>query len=212
MMLRTIGFLGFLLAGAPSAAATTIQLTNTGTVTAPSCPANPCAAVSRTTAIQSADGAGTSPFVITQPGRLTAWSVTLALPDRAQVHYFDTHEQGTAQAAIGVLRNVGNSTYELVAKSPIVHLQPWFGKTATIRLHRTLRVKPADTIALIVPTWVPALALNFPADTTWAASRASGHCSDVALQTVQDVVGSQATYACSYPTGQVTYAATERTR
>jgi hypothetical protein len=211
-VLRTIAIFSVLLAGAPSAAAATIQLTNTGTVTAPSCPANPCAAISRTTAIQSADGAGTSPFVITEPGRITAWSVTLALPDRAQIHYFDKHEQGTARAAIGVLRNLGDSTYELVAKSPVVHLQPWFGKTATIRLRRPLRVKPTETIALIVPTWVPALALNFPADTTWAASRASGQCTDVALQTVQDVVGSQTTYACSYPTGQVTYAATERTR
>jgi hypothetical protein len=210
-MLRKLALV-VVLGGAPaSASAATITLTNPGTVSPPSCPANPCTALSRTTAIQASDGTDTSPFAITQPGRITSWSLTLAVPDKAQVHYFDGHEGGTAQAAIGVLRNLGGSSYELVAESGVVHLQPWFGKTATINLHHALRVKPGETVALIVPTWAPALALNYPSSTAWQASRATGECDDITLQTVQEIVGSRATYACSYPSAQVTYAATETT-
>jgi hypothetical protein len=190
----------------------TVILANPSGGAPPSCPDNPCAAVSRTTAIQSSDGAATSPFVVTKAGRITSWSVTLGAPDKAQIHYFDVHEDGPARAAIGVLRSVGSASYELVAESGAVHLQPWFGRTATIHLHKALRVKPGETIALIVPTWVPALALNYPASSVWQASRGASQCGDVALQTVQDVVGSRAAYACSYPNAQVTYSATETTR
>ena len=194
------------------ALAATVILTNPAGGSPPSCPDNPCAVISRTTAIQSADGSEANPFVVTKRGRITSWSVTLGTPDKQQVHYFDRHEGGTAQAAIGVLRSVGTADYELVAESGAVHLQPWFGKTATINLHKALRVKAGDTIALIVATWVPALALNYPASTVWEASRTSSQCNDVKLQTVQNVVASRATYACSYPTAQVAYSATETTR
>jgi hypothetical protein len=211
-MLRRLAIVALMIAiPASSASAATIHLTNPGSVSAPSCPANPCAAVSRTTAFQASDGSSATPFTVQQAGRLTAWSVTLGAPDKAQIHYFDKHEQGTAQAAIGVLRSVGGTVHELVAKSAVVHLQPWFGKTATIRLRHPIRLEPGETIALIVPTWAPALALNFPAGTSWEASRTSAECSSVAVQTVQEVVSSRATYACSYPTAQVTYGATELT-
>lgn len=194
------------------ALAASVVLTNPAGGPPPSCPDTPCAVISRTTAVQSADAGDASPFVITQPGRITSWSVTLGAPDKPQIHYFDTHEGGTAQAAIGVLRTAGSAEYELVVESGAVHLQPWFGKTATINLHKTLRVKPGETIALIVRTWVPALALNYPSSSVWEASRASSQCNDVALQSVQDIVGSRAAYACSYPTAQVTYSVTETTR
>ncbi|MGD0196810.1 MAG: hypothetical protein ABSC56_02715 [Solirubrobacteraceae bacterium] len=192
-----------------AALAAAVQLTNPGAVSPPSCPATPCAVVSRTTAIQVKDGSVAGPFVVKSAGRLTSWSVTLGAPTPAQVHYFDTHEGGTAQAALGVLRDVNGLNYELVAESAVVHFQPWFGKTATINLRHRLAVAPGDTVALIVPTWLPALALNYPSTTSWRASRMRGGCSDVRVQTVQDLVGSQALYGCLYETAQVTYAATE---
>jgi hypothetical protein len=211
-VLRKLAVVALALATPASASAATIQLSNPAGATPPSCPSNPCAAISRTTAFQATDGAATSPFAVTQPGRLTSWSVSLGAPDKRQIHYFDKHEHGTARAAIGVLRSVGGADYELVESAPLVHLQPWFGRTATIKLRHPLRVEAGELIALIVPTWAPALALNYPSSVAWQASRSSTECNNVALQTVQDVIGSRATYGCSYPTAQVAYAATERTR
>lgn len=199
------------LALGATAPAATVQLTNPGVVSPPSCPANPCTVVSRTTAIQVADGTVSGPFVVKQRGRITSWSVTLATPVTEQIHYFDTHEGGPAEAEIGVLRPVGGLNYELVSESGVVHFQPWFGKTAKINLHRSLRVKPGEVIALIVPTWLPALALNYPSTTAWRASRTSAACNDVADQTVQNLVGSRTAYGCLYTTAMVTYAATEVT-
>jgi hypothetical protein len=66
-------------------------------------------------------------------------------------------------------------------------------------------------LALSVPTWLPALALNYPTTTSWRASRPATRCTDVALQTMQSIVGSSAGYDCLYQTALVTYGATETT-
>jgi hypothetical protein len=199
------------LALAPAALAAVIEITNTGRVDAPSCPANPCVVISRTTALQVKDGSTRSPFTIKHRGRIVAWSVTLALPSSGQIHYFDTNEGGTARVALEVLRSVGGVGFELIAKSPVVRVQPYFGRTAAITLASSIPVVRGDVVALAVPTWIPALALNYPATTSWRASRSSSRCKDVTAQSVQRVIGSKASYACLYQTALVTYGATETT-
>lgn len=189
-----------------------IQITNTGTVAPPSCPANPCAVVSRTTAIQVEDGSDSGPFVVKRNGRIVSWSVTLAAPSSGQIHYFDKHEGGTARAAIAILRNTGYLDDELVATGPVIHLQPDFGKTAQLRLSRPIPVVKGDIVALSVPTWLPALALGYPTTTSWRASRRAAECSDVTRQTVQSSAGSVTRYDCLYQTALVTYGATETAR
>ena len=64
-----------------------------------------------------------------------------------------------------------NLTYKLIAQSPLVKLEPYFGKTAQFPLETTIPVKKGDVVALTVPTWAPALALGFGNDTSWRASR-----------------------------------------
>jgi hypothetical protein len=196
---------------APAALASVVQITNTGSVSPPSCPGNPCAVISRTTAMQVVDSGVPGPFVIKRFGRITRWSITLALPSATQIHFFDTHEGGTARAALAVLRRVRGLSYELIAESPVVHLEPYFGRTATLKLANWIPVVKGDIVALTVPTWVPALALNYPSNTSWRASRATTRCMDVARQTMQSVIGSDAGYDCLYQTALVTYAASERT-
>jgi hypothetical protein len=197
---------------APAALASVVQIANTGTVDAPSCPANPCAVISRTTAMQVVDSGVPGPFVIKHSGRLVAWSVTLALPSPSQIHFFDANEGGTARAALAVLRQVHGSDYELIDVSPVVHLQPYFGRTARLKLASWIPVIKGDIVALAVPTWVPALALSYPNGTSWRASRGASRCTDVARQTMQSVIGSDASYDCLYQTALVTYAATEVVR
>jgi len=196
-------------AGATSAE---ISIANSGVVSQPSCPVSPCAVISRTTAIQVDDGGVRGPFKIGRDGSIRSWSVTLALPSTGEIHYFDKHEGGTARAALAVLRHVGGLDYRLEALSQVVHLQPDFGTTASVPLANPIRVVKGDVLALAVPTWLPALALGYPATTSWRASRTSSQCTDVAIQTMQSLVGSAAVYGCLYQTALITYGATEHVR
>ena len=186
-----------------------VVIANTGRVNAPSCPANPCTVISRTTAVQAKDGSVRDPFEIRASGRIVSWSVTLAVPSSGQVHYFDSHEGGTSRAELAVLRNASGLTYKLVALSPLVHLEPYFGKTAELALAHPLSVAKGDILALSVPTWAPALALGYPATTSWRASRGASGCTDVTSQTSQTTLGASTTYDCLYQTALVTFSATE---
>jgi hypothetical protein len=188
-----------------------IAIANTGAVSPPSCPANPCAVISRTTAMQVKDGTDVGPFMIGRAGRIVSWSVALAAPSNRQIHYFDTHEGGTTRAALAILRNAGGLDYKLVALSPLVHMQPYLGKTAQIKLPHPIPVVKGDILALTVPTWLPALAVNYPATTSWRASRSTPQCKDVTLQTIQSIVNSSASYDCLYQKALITYGATEAT-
>jgi hypothetical protein len=161
--------------------------------------------------MQVKDGSDNGPFVVKQSGRIVAWSVTLGVPSASQIHYFDTHEGGTARASLAVLRSVGGLAFKLVAISPVVHLQPDFGKTTQIPLAATIPVVKGEVIALSVPTWLPALALNYPTTTSWRASRRVSRCTDVEQQTAQSTIGSTLGYDCLYQTALVTYSATETT-
>jgi hypothetical protein len=189
-----------------------ISIANSGVVSQPSCPLSPCAVISRTTAIQVNDGGVSGPFKIRQDGRIRSWSVTLAAPSTYEIHYFDKHEGGTARAAIAILQNVGGLAYKLVALSPVVHLQPDFGTTAQVRLANPIRVVKGEVLALAVPTWLPALALDYPTTTSWRASRSSSRCSDVGLETMQSLLGASAVYGCLYQTALIPYGATEKVR
>jgi hypothetical protein len=200
-----------LLALPATALSTEITIANTGTVSPPSCPASPCAVVSRTTAVQVKDGSDIGPFTVSRRGRIVSWSVTLADPSALQIHYFDLHEGGTARAALAVLHNKGGLDFKLVALSPLEHLQPDFGKTTQFQLATPIHVAKGDVLALSVPTWIPALALGYQSTTSWRASRSTSQCLDVTIQTFQTVIGSSAAYDCLYQTALITYSATEST-
>ena len=145
--------------------------------------------------------------MLRRAGRVVAWSVALAAPSLAQIRYFDSHEGGTARAAIAVLRHVSGLSYRLVGESPLVHLERYFGESAQFALRATLPVRHGDVIALVVPTWAPALSLGYGDTTSWRASRSSAQCRNVSLATAQTVLGAAASYDCLYQTALVTYGA-----
>jgi hypothetical protein len=176
----------------------------------PSCPANPCLAVTRTTGFQVKVGSTRGFLSAPRDGSIVAWTITLGKPNATQVKFFNTNEGGTASAAIAVLRHQRkpNLTYKLVAQSPAVQLQPYFGKTAQFPLATTIQVKKGDVVALAVPTWAPALSLGFNNDTSWRASRPRKQCSSTSTQSVQSQVGSNVQYYCLYRQARLTYSAT----
>ena len=127
--------------------------------TVPSCPGSPCLAVSRTTGFQVKVGTTHNPVAAPRAGTVVAWSIDLGKPNATQIKFFNANEGGPSTAGIAILRpqTKPNLTYKLIAQSPLVKLEPYFGKTAQFPLETTLQVKKGDVIALTVPSWAPAL-------------------------------------------------------
>jgi hypothetical protein len=178
--------------------------------TVPSCPASPCLAVSRTTGFQVKVTTNTTLMDAPKAGSIVAWSITLGKPNSTQTKFFNANEGGAAEAGIAILRaeKKPNLTYKLVAASPTVKLEKYFGKTAQFPLETTIKVKKGDIVALTVPTWAPALALGFGKDTSWRASREKKQCASTSSQSTQTSIGSAVQYYCLYQTARLTYSAT----
>jgi hypothetical protein len=207
------------------------QKARTSAPAAPSCPGNPCLAVSRTTGFQVSVASLTAPMTIPLTGRIVAWTITLSKPSATQIKYFDEHEGGVASAGIAILRpklpakraaNTGKvpakkpskpqipAGYTLVAQSPVLPLETYFGETTQFALEKTLEVKKGDIVALTVPTWAPALTLGFGKTTGWRASRPAVKkgCEETSVQTAHTKLGSVQPYACQYHEARLTYSAT----
>jgi hypothetical protein len=178
--------------------------------TAPSCPGTPCLAVSRTTGFQVKVGSATNILAAPRAGTIVAWTISLGKPNATQIKFFNTNEGGASMAGIAVLRpqRKPNLTYQLISQSPLVKLEPYFGKTAQFPLASTLEVKKGDVIALTVPSWAPALALGFANTTSWRASRPKTSCSSTSSQTAHTQIGTNVQYFCLYRTARLTYSAT----
>lgn len=183
----------------------------TPTVTAPvlpSCPGTPCLAVSRTTGYQAKVGTVRAPFAVPTAGRIVAWTITLGAPKASQITFFNSNEGGPASAAIAVLAPGKSLNYTLVAQSPTMLLQPYFGGSVQFPLATSLPVAKGDVIALTVPTWAPALALGYAGDTSWRASRAKNQCTTTNTQTALSTISTTVQFYCLYKTARLTYSAT----
>jgi hypothetical protein len=73
-------------------------------------------------------------------------------------------------------------------------------------LHKTIRVRKGDIIALTVPTWAPALSQLLSDGSAWLASRPRGGCDDTDTQTAHLDLG-PTRYRCKY-SARLTYSAT----
>jgi len=178
--------------------------------TTPSCPASPCLAVSRTTGFQVKVGSVTNPLSAPREGAIVAWTITLGKPNSSQIKFFTANEGGAATAAIAILRpqRTPNLAYKLIAQSPVVKLEKYFGKTAQFPLASAINVKRGDVIALTVPSWAPAMALGFTNATSWRASRPKNQCSSTSSETAHTQIGTNVQYYCLYRTARLTYSAT----
>jgi hypothetical protein len=209
-VLASVALVLVLPAAAPATITEVGVLGVTTPATVPSCPASPCLAVSRTTGFQVKVGTSYHPLSAPRSGTIVAWTITLGAPNATQIKFFNANEGGPAEAGIAILRPVPkpNLTYDLVAQSPLVKLQPYFGQTAQFPLETTIPVKKGDVVALTVPSWAPALALGFANETSWRASRPRSGCTSTSAQTTQTAIGTTVQYYCLYQTARLTYSAT----
>jgi hypothetical protein len=174
----------------------------------PSCPKAPCFAVSRTTGYQAKVGTNRGLMKIPADGRIVAWTIRLSKPGTKQVAFFNERLGGAASAGITVLKPGKRLFGRVVAQSPLVELQPFFGQTVQFPLETSIAVKKGQILGLTVPTWAPALATGLGADTSWRASRRGGQCDDTSTQTAQTDIRDLAQYRCLYQKVRLSYAAT----
>jgi hypothetical protein len=196
-----------------SGGATSTTPTTSPAVTGPlaSCPGAPCEVVSETTGMQVKVGSTRNPLTIPRNGVIVAWTIRLSLPTASQIAYFDQHEGGPAEAGIAIIKQTKGLDYQLVAQSPLVQLQPYFGETAQFPLANTIPVQKGERIALTVPTWAPALSIKLGNTTSWRADRPKNTCTsstEASTQTAQTTAGSVVEYSCLYQTARLLYTAT----
>src|SRR3954468_3644611 len=185
------------LTAAP-AGAKIIELGQTATTTPPSCPSNPCQAVSRTTGYQAKVGTNRGLMAAPADGKIVAWTITLGAPGRRQVKFFNDNYGGAATAGLSILKPGTKLFHRVTGASPLQSLQPYFGTTVQFPLGTALNVKKGYVIGLTVPSWAPALALGMGNDTSWRASRGRGACAEPGTQSAQLDLKDLAQYRCLY--------------
>jgi hypothetical protein len=206
-------------------AAPRITVLGAATPATPSCPTN-CQAIGKTTGFQTSITGSKSPFTVAFRGRVVAWSIKTGAPstkpnpnnnNQSDYDFFTKTFGGTPKARISVLKPImkqvrrGKPIYKLKSQSPVEDLSGFLGQTTTFTLDTPLRVKPNNVVALTVPTWAPAFAINQSANTRWQASRKKGKCNntaDILAGTPQDALGSMRAYGCTYNTARLLYSAT----
>ena len=177
-----------------------------------SCPGSPCEVVSETTGMQVKDGKYSAPMTIPRNGTIVAWKITLSLPTPSQIAFFNKNEGGPSEAGIAILKNTKKLDYQLVAESPLVQLEPYFGETAQFALATTIPVQKGERIALTVPTWAPVLSFDLaPKSFAYRQSRKANCTHPASAIQAQLTIGASATYKCNYAGTRVEYTATEIT-
>src|SRR3712207_2786912 len=117
----------------------------------PSCPTRPCFAVSRTTGYQAKVGTNRGLMRVPADGRIVAWTIRLSQPGRSQIAFFNRRLGGEASAGISLLKPGKRLFGRVVAQSPIVQLQPFFGQTVQFPLEQSLPARRGQLVALTVP-------------------------------------------------------------
>jgi len=191
------------------------KLGQTNRTPPPACPKSPCQAVGRTTAIQLVADGKRGVFKARQPGKLVAWAIDLSAPNKEQRAFFSdffTSQVFGAKptARIAVLRRKGKGRdYKLTQQGPVVDLTSALGSYQVFTLSKPLRMRKGEFLALTIPTWAPAFAVDLNRTSNiWRASRVNGKCQnedDIKAGKAHQKVGSTREYGCDYSTARVLY-------
>jgi hypothetical protein len=209
------------------ASASAVELGSTSTaLVAPTCPkgvapANCTIILTRATALETVRDGVNYPTTVKTAGRIVAFTVGLSRLDsnaataKTDIHFLDSSYGGTTRVAIAVLRPVGARLlrrWQLVAQSPVYHVQPYLGQVVRFPLATSLAVAPGDTVALTTPTWAPVLSIDLSTKKfAYRQSRATGCNAPPSTNQAQQTVGQSTRYVCDYPGTRVEYSATELT-
>jgi hypothetical protein len=198
----------FALAAAAPAHADVKELNQQSPFPRASCPAD-CQAIGQVTGYQVQIGATKNPAQITKPGKIVAFTIALGQPNKEQTQFFNNLFGAAPQARMSILR-LGHRKRRatLRAQSEVFKLAPYLGSKPTFALSKPIAVGPRDVVAITVPTWLPAFAVNLGADQAWRSSRSSENCNDVQQPAAQQTLKTTRSYSCFYRTARLLYSAT----
>jgi hypothetical protein len=196
------------LAAAAPAGAAVKEIGDTPAFPGASCPTN-CQAIGQVTGYQVQTGSKKNPMQISKPGKIVAFTVALGKPNKQQTQFFNNLFGNTPQVRLSIL-SLGHRKRQatLTAQSEVFNVAPYFGSTPTFALSKPLPVTNRSVVALTVPTWAPAFAVNLGNDQAWRSSRNSSKCDDVQQPSAQQTVKTTRSYSCFYRTARLLYSAT----
>lgn len=198
----------------------------------PLCPER-CSGLAIVSGFQAKAGGVANAYKVPFIGTISRWRIKLGKPTTKDQNFYKNRFGDTPQAAIGILaqRTVGGQlVYKLRRRTQMQDLTKYLGKTATFNLPQPVKVNKGDYIALLVPTWAPALSVppaceiikvngvdqmrneavcnTFNANNSWIASRKRSTCNDKKVNKsnsqAQTKVGTEVPYGCRF-TGALTY-------
>src|SRR3954447_1374399 len=175
------------------------------------CPLS-CQAIGHMTGFQTQIGSHKKPYVIHHDGNIVAFTIRLGKPDTQQTQFFTNLFGGTPQARLTLMKKPkadkrGTRDMKVLGQSQVFDLSKYLGSTPTFTLSKPLRVDAGSTLALTVPTWAPAFAINLGDDEAWRSSRPKADCNGTS-QTAHQKVGKTHSYDCFYRTARLLFTAT----
>jgi hypothetical protein len=213
LLLTTV--LAAALALPASASARIVEIGEQAEAANPSCPADPCEAAVRVTALQGAMAGGRkNPYYIRRNGYIVAFTVRLSEPTAEQIDFFNDNFGSPAQVRLSVLRRGDTRktrlNYRLLGQTELFEVDKYLGSSPTFVLQQPLRVRKGNWIAITVPTWAPIFANNLSRSDWWRSSRAKGSCDppkslrQFALSDLREVN----VFGCTYSGARLLYTAT----
>ena len=186
-----------------------------GSTVKPSCPADPCEAAVRVTALQGRQAGGRkNPYYIRRNGFIVAFTVQLAKPSDEQRAFFDENFDTPPQVRLSVLRRGDKRKTRLndrlLAQSDVYDVDKYLGSSPTFVLDQPMRVKKTNWIGITVPTWAPIFANNLTNSDWWRSSRAKKSCEppksleQFSMQELREVN----VFGCTYHGARLMYTAT----
>lgn len=180
-------------------------------------PAKSCQVMGQVTGFQRSVTGKKRLFRAKEPGKLVAWSVDLAKPDKEEREIFGEaggteRWGGSPTAGIGVLRKEGRGRFKLVRRSPILKMNRYYGEKPVITLNRPLRMRKGDIVGITTATWLPNFSVkNVTREDVWVASRKPDECNAPDIETFFEQSkphlkeGSTRRYGCTYNQARLLY-------
>jgi hypothetical protein len=197
------------------ASARIVELGSQAQPATPSCPADPCEAAVRVTALQGrAAGGPKNPYYIRRDGWVVAFTVTLSQPSAEQIEFFNDNFGTPPEVQLAVMRRGDTRqtrlNYRLLSQSETFAVDDYLGSSPTFVLEQPLRVGRGNWVGITVDTWAPMFANNLPRANWWRSSRAKRSCDPPRslTQFAVEELGQVSVFGCTYHGARLLYTVT----
>ncbi len=196
------------------------EIGKTSQTPSPSCPTpsgDPpprklCQVLGKVTAFQKTGDGKQGLMRIPANGKIVAWAVDLARPNKGERNFFEANLGGDPTARLALLTRASDKQYRLRAQSRNVKLNGLLGRRQYFTLRKPLNVKKGWISAITTLSWVPNFAHHLKGkakQNVWKASRTRKRCTKrgdlLNRSRPHRDVGSTRAYGCTYTDARLLY-------